>query len=256
MATWRTLILCALVWAVASAPALAACSKTIVMISEEWPPYKVGDELRRGLDIELAEAIFKEAGCQLARGPALPTVRRLYQFEKGRFDLMLAASDLPERRRFARFSASYRYETVGLFALEKDATRFTDITSFEAIIKRQAGLLVPTIGWYGADYARNHDALKASGRLYTFGNMEQGVRMLAARRGEMIMGDTVGLQHQALLSDTPLRQLPFVVLHAPVHLMLSKASTTEADLASIDAAIARLEKNGTLKAIRQRYALR
>jgi polar amino acid transport system substrate-binding protein len=257
MATWRTLIPILLTAGTLQAqPAGAACSKAITMVTEQWPPYVYGGEQRRGLDAELAEAIFAEAGCTLAVGPALPTVRRMYLFEKGRFDLMLAASDIPARRRFARFSAAYRYETVGLFALEKEAARFANIVSFDAVMQHQARLLVPTIGWYGPYYESNHEALKASGRLSTFGNMEQGLRMLAANRAELIMGDTVALQHQANEAGIAIRQLPFIVLHAPVHLMFSKASTTEADLASINAAIARLEKNGTLKAIRLRYAPR
>jgi polar amino acid transport system substrate-binding protein len=256
MAPLRALIAVLLAAGAFAAPPLAACSKTITVITEVWPPYVYGAEQRIGLDAELVDAIFKEAGCKLEIGPALPTVRRMYLFEKGQFDMMLAASDIPQRRRFARFSLAYRHETVGLFALEKNFSQYSDIDSFDAIVRRKVSLLVPTIGWYGPAYEQHYEALKATARLSGFGSNEQGMRMLAANRGALIMGDTVALQHQSQLSGVRLRQLPFVVLHAPVHLMLSKASTTEDDLARIDAAIERLEKNGALKAIRQRYAPR
>ncbi len=47
--------------------------------------------------------------------------------------------------------------------------------------------------------------------------------------------------------------LPYSVLRAPVHLMFNAASTSAADIKKIDAAIARLEKRGALKAIRDSY---
>jgi polar amino acid transport system substrate-binding protein len=256
MATLRALSAILLAAGALCAAPASACSKTMTMVTEEWPPYNYGSDQRKGLDVELAQAIFDEAGCKLVAGPPLPTVRRMMLFEQGSFDLMLAASDVPHRRQFARFSSAYRFETVGLFALEKNFAQLRDLDSFEAIGQRGLRLLAPTIGWYGPAYERSYAALKAGGQLSDYGSIEQGVRMLAANRGALIMGDTVAVQHQSQLSGVPLRQLPFVVLHAPVHLMLSKASTTAADLARIDAAIARLEKNGALKAIRQRYAPR
>lgn len=256
MATLRALSALLLAAAVLAAPPAAACSKTLVMATEEWPPYNYGGAKRLGLDVELAQAIVNEAGCKLEAGPALPTVRRMVMFEQGRFDLMLAASDVPQRHRFARFSSVYRFETVGLFALEKNFDQLKDLASFADIRKRGVRLLVPAVGWYGPGYERSRAALKDNGQLSGFGSVEQGMRMLAAGRGQLIMGDTVALQHQSQQYGVAVRQLPFVVLHAPVHLMLSRASTTAADLARIDAAIARLEKRGTLKAIRQRYAPR
>ena len=68
-----------------------------------------------GMDLELTRAILKEAGCTLTLQQELPPARRQILFEQGGLDLLLAASDTPERRRYARFSAAYRYESVGLF---------------------------------------------------------------------------------------------------------------------------------------------
>ncbi|NHZ38223.1 substrate-binding periplasmic protein [Massilia rubra] len=236
----------------------AACSRPLNMVSEEWPPYSFTNEenLQTGLDMDMAKAILKEAGCTLVTAPPLPTVRRMLLFERGDFDLMLAATDTPERRRFARFSTPYRHETVALFVLARDYARYAGVTSMTGVAREQAAVLAPRVGWYGPQFAHAAPGLRAAGRLFEFGAFEQGMRMLGAGRAQLIMGDRAAIMYEAQRQKLVLRQLPFVLQQAPVHLMLSRASTTDNDLARINAAIARLEKNGALQALRARYDLR
>ena len=236
--------------------AWAACSKPYTMVTEEWPPYSIGGKTQSGLDVELAQAIFREAGCTLYIGDAIPTVRRLLLFRQGKFDLMLAASITPERRAFAYFSNPYRFESVGLFTLAENIEQFRNVDNFEEFVKRSDRLLVPKVGWYGPDYARHYGGLKAAGRLAEFGTLAQGINMLRAKRAPLLMNDIAAASYQARIDNLEIRQLPFLVLHAPVHLMLSKASTTADDLAQINAAIARLEKSGSLQTIRESYGIR
>ncbi|NHZ44326.1 amino acid ABC transporter substrate-binding protein [Massilia sp. CCM 8693] len=241
----------------ACAPALA-CSRPLNMVSEEWPPYSFTNEenLQTGLDMDMAKAILKEAGCTLVTAPPLPAVRRQLLFERGEFDLMLSATDTPERRRIARFSNAYRHETVALFALARDYPRYAGINSMPAVLRAQAAVLAPRVGWYGADFAHAAPGLRAGGRLHEFGSFEQGMRMFGAGRAPLIMGDRAAILYEAQRQRLALRQLPFVLQQAPVHLMLSRASTTEDDLARINAAIGRLEKSGALQALRARYGVR
>lgn len=258
MAALRTLILALAAGVAAAAPAWAACSKPLRMVAEEWPPYTFhfGNEVLTGLDVELARAILDEAGCTLVADPLVPIVRRMVMFERGEIDLLLAASDTPERHRFARFTSAYRIERVGLFVLARDYERYRGLTGFDAHITQDVGLLAPTLGWYGKQYELARPRIKAAGRLSTYSTVQQGMRMLAAQRAPMIMGDVAVLEYEARNQQLDVRQLPYVVLQAPVHMMLSRASTTAADVARINAAIARLEKNGALKAIRAAYGVR
>ncbi len=255
MAPVRTLILALGLLAAAVDAHAQGCSKPIVIVTEDWPGRTSANKLQDGLDVDMARAILKEAGCTLISGPMLPIVRRITLLAEGRFDMMLAATDIPERHRFARFSIPYRQEIIGLFALEKKYEDYGDVISYDGIDQRKLRVLVPVIGWYGAEYERRRGELDAKGRLSHFSTFVQGLNMLAANRGELIMGDTVALTHQARLVGVPIRQLGFVVSRTPVSLMLSKMSTTERDIVQINAAIARLDKNGTLRAIAQRYGL-
>ena len=236
--------------------AAPACSLT--MAPEAWPPYIFINAQGKlsGLDYELVQAIMKRAGCTLRVATEVPSLRRQLLFRQGQIDLMLAASDTPERRTYARFSTAYRNETVGLFASPENAARLHDLAGFDAIAARGVSLLAPRAGWYGDSYQQAIPGLDAAGRRSTFGSFEQGLMMFKAGRGELIMGDTAAVRHEARRLGVALAALPFVPFRAPVHLMLNAASTTPLQLERINAAIAHLEQNGALAAIRARYGVR
>jgi polar amino acid transport system substrate-binding protein len=220
----------------------------------QWVPYIYPgpDGTPVGLDVELVRAILTEAGCELVLLDEVPALRRDLQFKEGKLDLLMAASDLPERREFARLSAPYRMETVRLHTLRANLGKYRNVT-FDAIVQDKVTLLAPNSGWYGPAYAQHKDGLRALGLLTTFNSFPQGVKMLAAGRAELMLGDATALRYEARQAKLDLVALPLLLVNAPVRLMLSRASTSEAELARIDAAIARLEQRGTFKAIRNRY---
>ena len=245
-------LLFAAVLGVSALPALA-CRMTMAL--EQWPPYVYRDAEGRytGLDLELLKAIFKEAQCTLVTLPELPTARRQLLFQKGGLDLMLAASETPERQTYARFSISYRDEAVGVFSKSGAPGSHRQIASFAQLARGKATLLAPKVGWYGAQYAAARPALEKAGRLNAFGSFQQGVRMLEAGRADLLLGDVLAVRHEARLQGVALNILPFLVLRAPVHLMLNAHTTSAADLARLNAAITHLEQRGVLAAIRARY---
>jgi polar amino acid transport system substrate-binding protein len=255
MAPYRPLV--AALAASAALDAAAACSKPLVMATEPWPPYVITDPGKTGgLDIELAQAVTREAGCQLVVSDAIPTVRRMILFQRGSFDLMLAASDIPERRGFARFTLPYRHETVGLFTLSSRAGSMRALAGLEGLAGSRHKILVPRIGWYGERFAALRPQFVRQARLYDYGTLAQGMQMLKAGRADLLMADQAAVAYAARHAGIQVERLPLVVYSAPVSFMLSKASTVPADVEALDGAIARLEKSGALQAIRDRYGLR
>ncbi|MEG0879928.1 MAG: transporter substrate-binding domain-containing protein, partial [Janthinobacterium sp.] len=168
-----------------------ACRMTMAL--EQWPPYLYRDAQGRatGLDLELLRAIFQEARCTLVTLPELPTARRQLLFQKGGLDLMLAASETPERQSYARFSMAYRDEAVGLFSKSGAPAVHRQITSVAQLARGKSTLLAPKVGWYGAQYAAARPALEKAGRLNAFGSFQQGVRMLEAGRADLLLGDVL-----------------------------------------------------------------
>ena len=230
-----------------------ACRMTMAL--EQWPPYVYRDAQGSytGLDLELLRAIFREAHCILVTLPELPTARRQLLFQKGGLDLMPAASDTSERHAYARFSVSYRDETVGIFGKAGAPVVQRQVASFAQLARGKASLLAPKVGWYEADYAATRPALEKHGRLNTFGSFRQGILMLDAGRADLLLGDVLAVRHEARQQGVALAALPFLALRAPVHLMLNARTTSAADLARLNAAITRLEQRGVLAAIRNNY---
>jgi polar amino acid transport system substrate-binding protein len=242
--------------ALISLPALG-CSKPMKMTIEQWPPYIYTDAQGKaaGLDIELAKAIFKEAGCTLEIGAEVPRKRRQYMFSKGEIDIMLAASKTPEREAFSYFTSPYRNESVSLFTSPKKLEKYQDIDSFATVLKQRITLLAPNAGWYGDDYKTHYFWLNEANLLSPFESFTQAIKMFEVNRAELLMGDTGALVHEAKLKNVPLAALPKLVVNDNVRLMLNKKSTTEADLKTLNAAMARLEKRGTLEKIRNQYGM-
>ena len=208
---------------------------------------------RKGMDLELADAILGEAKCELLITDGISRPRRDLMFSQGQVDLMLAASDTPERQLIARFSSAYRMEVVRLFARADNLARYEGVKSFDDILRLGDRLLVPNGGWYGADYAGAEAKLQAHGQLSTFKTFDQGLKMLELGRGGLIMGDFLGIKKAAAQAGVAVAPIGYVVLRAPVRLMLNRATTSEADLQRINAAIALLESRGVLKAIRHKF---
>jgi polar amino acid transport system substrate-binding protein len=234
----------------------AECSAPIRMGSGQQEPYGYYDKHKRfvGLDAELVRAIVKEAGCILVVLPSTPASRNLLLFEQGKLDLLFGSSITPERQKIARFSVAYRDETVGLFAIAATFEQHAvGIASFADVLARPVSLLGPRAGWYGEDYERQVAGLKRGGRLSLYGDVDQGLRMLAAGRAQFMLADAGSIANAAARQGVKVRPLPFWLVQAPVHLMFSKATVSEADLRRIDAAIVRLQQRGTIAQIRQAH---
>lgn len=238
--------------------AMATCSRPMNMAIEEWPPYIYTDARHQpaGLDIELAQAIFREADCILQIQKEVPGKRRLLLHQQGAISVLLAASLTAERQQQSWFTLPYRNEITGLVSLPTLAEQAQGIRNFAELAERGLHLLSPVQGWYGQDYANEQPRLKSAGLLSHYETIDQGIRMLQAERGAVLMADLAAIQWQARQLGLTLQVLPYTPVRDKVHMMLSKKSTTLQDVKTLNAAIGRLEANGTLERIRRNYGLR
>lgn len=232
-----------------------ACSGALSLATGQWEPYGYYDANRRftGIDADMVRAIFAEANCQLVELDPMPPTRNLSLFEIGEVDFMSGASRTPERLKRAYFSIPYREETVGMFALADSAASYRAIRSFADFVAGPLSLVAPRAGWYGQAFEDQIPALQKAGRLSRFGDFGQGIRMLAAGRATFMLGDAAAVEHAAAREGVKVQPLPFWVLQAPVHLMFSRVTVRQADVARIDAAIVRLQRRGALDQIRRSY---
>ncbi|GGP25127.1 substrate-binding periplasmic protein [Silvimonas amylolytica] len=228
------------------------------MALETWPPYVYADSAGKpaGLDIELAQAIFREAGCTLIITDEVPRKRRQKMYEEGALTLLLAASETPEREKTSFFTLPYRREVASLVAMTAKAPHYANLHSFADLRANKVLLVSPNSGWYGQDYASNLAPMQATSSVVFFEDFQQGIRMIKAGHGDVILGDLAALLWEAHKQNISVTPLDMPVFADDVHLMLSRKAATSGDIDRLNAAIARLEKNGTLAQIRARYGLR
>jgi len=247
----------ALALAMAAAPARAnQCSKPISLATGQWEPYSYYDARGNftGIDADMVRAIFSEAGCTLVELGSMPASRNLTLFFRGDIDMMTGASVTPERAKRAWFSLPYRDETVGLFFLADGSKQFAGLHSFtDVVAQARLSLLAPRVGYYGSLYEKHMPALLEAKRLSQFIDFTQGMRMLAAGRGNFMLGDASAVEHAAARQGVKVQPLPFWLVESRVHLMFSRATVPQADVRRIDAAIERLQRRGVFDRIRQNY---
>ena len=216
-----------------SAPAAALCDRPLRVAAEHWPPYSVlSEDGWQGTDVDLVRALLRRAGCEVIFMDT-PPGRSHVMLEKGEVDILMAASDVPERHRYALFSKPYRREVMAVFAL---ADRDGLPASFTALRQTDYTLVAPRSGWYGEAFAAVRGDLIDNQQLIAFDYTLQAVSILAARRADLLMGDQQSILITADRLGVKLSQR-WIANDAPVHLMLSRVSLTEAHLQRINAAL-------------------
>ena len=248
----RFVLACLPLWAAA---AHAACSHPMRVGWADFPPYMQAgpDGAPIGLDADLLRAIFKRAGCTLEFFPDMPSKRQTAYLQDGQLDMQFDASDVKERHGYAWYSLPYRRETISLFARKGEAHRFP-IRRFNEVAGRGWQILVPYNGWFGQAYEDTLPGLRESKLAYPYVSQAQGVEMLYHRRADLLVGDYYSLRYEAKSAGLPEPDtLPVPVNDNAVHLIFSKRTVVHEDVAAIDAAIRKLEAEGELRRIAERY---
>ena len=234
----------------------ATAQESLVVGWVNWQPFSYRNEQQqiRGLDIDLLNAIFQRANYQ-ATFTEMPWARVLHELKFGTVQLAMSANITTERQQYARFSHPYREEETAIVIRRQDAERWRGITTLDQLINTpnfHIGVLK------GFDYGNTFRQLMArpelQPRLQMRLRLEQLLKMLQGGRIQGFILDPHGLQewrHKDELQDG-LHILLRIEL-TPVHLMLSKKSTTETQLQQINLAIEQLKQSPDYQQILDRY---
>jgi polar amino acid transport system substrate-binding protein len=237
--------------------ARAQCDRTLTVAVSDYAPYIYVDKRGEwtGLDVQAMQAIFKEAKCSYRIAPLVAPKRMIDMVNRGKTDVMLGATENEERKRFNAFGPAYRNETVALVGLASKVAAWRDVKNLQELRARHVRLLIPNAGWYGVEYEHAKPLLRQAGLAYEFTYFGQGIRMLAAGRGDLMVSDGAAMLTAARAQGVAVEQLPYVILTTPVRLMFSKASVSEHDVQLLNEATLRLEKQGVLRKLRSAYGL-
>ncbi|WP_323972743.1 substrate-binding periplasmic protein [Aeromonas hydrophila] len=221
-----------------------------------WHPFSFRDEQQQlqGLDIDLLEAIFNRAGFH-ANYSEMPWARVLRELEFGTIQLTMSANQTAERDLYARFTLPYRNEETVLLIRRQDKERWQEITQLSDLLSRPdftIGLLRDFD--YGTDFRTFMQSPQMQQRLLVRLKMEPLIKLLLAGRIQGVVMDPMGLQ-QLNLAGIPLDQLTTLldIQQTPVHLMLSRRTTTPQQLQRLDEAIQALLQSPEYGQILARY---
>ncbi|HDZ8911777.1 TPA: amino acid ABC transporter substrate-binding protein [Aeromonas hydrophila] len=221
-----------------------------------WHPFSFRDEQQQlqGLDIDLLEAIFNRAGFH-ANYSEMPWARVLRELEFGTIQLTMSANQTAERNLYARFTLPYRNEETVLLIRRQDKGRWQEITQLSDLLSRPdftIGLLRDFD--YGTDFRTFMQSPQMQQRLLVRLKMEPLIKLLLAGRIQGVVMDPMGLQ-QLNLAGIPLDQLTTLldIQQTPVHLMLSRRTTTPQQLQRLDEAIQALLQSPEYEQILARY---
>lgn len=230
------------------------CSEPIQIGFNDWAPYAWIDESGNavGLDVDMLTLVANNLGCKV-EFIQMPVKRAHQMLKVGTLDMMMGASYTPEREKYAYFSNSYRDEEVKLFVEAGNASSII-VEKWQDIISKRLKLLVPAYGWYGQDYLATKDELSQQGLLVTSPTATQSVQMLAYKRGDILIGDSVSLPYIANQSEgLILSPLALVVDSNQIHFMISKKANKSALLAEINQSISTLSNHGALARVMMKW---
>ncbi|MCU8093986.1 transporter substrate-binding domain-containing protein [Shewanella sp. SM20] len=223
------------------------CKNTIKVGYNDWPPYAWQDPQgeAQGLDVDLMRAFAVYLGCEV-HFINVPAKRSHQMLRAGQLDVLMGATMTDERQNYALFSTYYRDEELRLFVLDEQKDQI-NIDKWEDIFTQKLRLLVPSSGWYGADYQESQYRLEQEHLLVLSPDSNKSVQMLIYGRGDMIVGDTLAMpyiasQHQRI----KLVSLKLVLDQNHIHLMFSKASIKTSQLEQFNHAIKALMDNGEI----------
>lgn len=246
----------------AFAVALALCAtcwagdKVRVRVTEFAPNYFLQEGRWRGLDVELAEAVVREAGLE-PEFADLPWSRALNFMQGGEVHLMMNLTRTPDREVFIQFFGPERLSKRVLVVRRQDLNLKIASLDDLAVVARKTGQLFGI--QRDAKYSEEFDARLASDGLFAqaFEYVAKGAlmgKMLAAGRTLGFFEDETYVAYQ-LKNNPDFRELavhPFVLASDPVYFGVSKRFDPVA-AKRLEDAFTRLERAGSLAKIRARW---
>lgn len=222
---------------------------------DPWEPYhfvSAGGQVQ-GLDVDLVTALAEEVGCSLSfvQGNWASLLRLI---RLGDLDLLPGATHTPEREEFSWFSEPYREEQFKLYVRVEDLSRWEG-HSLEELLEDNFRIGVTQGYIYPDELARFQ------------GRERHQAQFVEAAVGELNFSNLLDHRIDGFVEDpyvaaaiqrrrswgTGIEPLAMEFGAGEVHLLFSRASTTENLVESFNQALEELQASGRYEQITQRY---
>ena len=250
-----SLILISIIFTTYSISAYASCSKSLIISYNDWVPYTYTDNDGEivGLDAEIIDLVMKNAGCDYSF-IKIPPKRAFLELEKGRIDMMIGASITEGRKKYGKFTQSYREEVLGAIVRKGESAQYP-YKDLQSMIGQDVMIGAINGSWYGPEYGQLQKDEEFQKQLSMVNSNRQRIGMLVKNRIDMVIGDPVGLINSARENNQEenVEFHPINLYQGYVHFLLGHVSTSQNDLDLINLSLEVVKKSGALQEIIDRY---
>ena len=207
-----------------------------------------------GLDVDFAHALLKEAGCDY-RFINLPWGRAIKMLETGEVSMMLSMTPTEKRQQFAYFIGPQRLETIVLVTHKLWPYK---VNHHQELLLLPAPVAIHKDAFYGEEMARMLSSTPdIENRFIVITDNKLRLSMLKHGRISGFLAEKYNMIYQS--ENNPdymhIKVNPFIINQAPVYIALSKYSVSLKNKHRLEQALLRLEKNGTIRRILDKYKL-
>jgi len=214
---------------------------------EDYPPYQMSgaDGQPQGLDLLLTNAVLRQAGLSPS-WIRMPWARQLLSLQDGSLDLMVSASQLPEREAYALWTEPYRPKLGALLALRQPARPPQHLREL-ATQPVRIGMIRGTS--YPGEFVEAQRSPGFARRLLPLRHLEQGLELLRKGQLDYLIEDPVAMQYVVAQQGRPPLAVVRWMYRGESRLMLARRSEEAQPglLARLNAAIASLRDSGELR---------
>ncbi|MFM5870763.1 substrate-binding periplasmic protein [Aeromonas veronii] len=219
-------------------------SQTLTVAWSHWPPFSQINNRGEldGLDVSLTRQILTQAGFT-PKFREIPWARALHLVEHDQLDVAMAALPLPERQKYARFSAPYRQSAYVLLSnnpIPGHQDRWGKLDTLSKLCHNKELKIGKLRGTRPIHQIEGCPALKVATE---YNADERMIDLLLARRLDGIIMEWQYARYRlAQLGAEEFISCQLLLHHQPVSLMFAKNSVSEEQILKVNEAIHALPK--------------
>ena len=222
---------------------------------EPWEPYQFLGETGQvtGLDNDLVSAIAKSAGCSVSFLKR-PWKRSLVEVAAGDSDIAPGASFSKERAQYAYFTDAYRSETMSLFVLNENLTKYS-FTNIDELMASDASIGVVRGYHYGERFKSARENTSKAVTIQESGSDEKNLKKLLKGRIDFAIVDPysgVHLLKQLGVADKVVIH-PVTINSDDIYIMLSKKSVSKETVKKLNEGLKSIRTSGEYQKIINNY---
>ncbi|NQZ30708.1 MAG: amino acid ABC transporter substrate-binding protein [Oceanospirillaceae bacterium] len=228
-----------------------ACNLSVRVTDYQPQYYQDSNAQWQGLAVEIAEALFKQAKCDITY-VKLPWKRAIFLLERGGLDLLLNMTITAPREQFTHFIGPMMDEIQVLTVAKNSHLKINTLDDIKQLNKR---IGIDRGVFYGPEFALKIKTDSSFTKKFEYADNSSNMAKLSAGRVLGIISSHYAAVYRIknVLAKGQFKLHPFYFHKTLVHLGFSKKTVSKELLRRFQQAFDVINKNGVLLKIQQKY---